>query len=68
MKVAPNYQIAILWTTSGKLAFYNLTQMAVVGSYIFANPPGIGVTSVAFSNDSSLAVIETDTANPITIF
>jgi len=64
--VAPNYKFAVLWNSTGYLMLYNFT--GKVSEYTLANAPGIGITSVAFSLDSSLAVVETDAFNPITIF
>jgi len=54
-----------MWNSTGYLMLHNFTSK--VAEHTLAKAPGVGITSVAFSSDSSLAVVETDAFNPITI-
>lgn len=68
MAVSPDFLIGIVWTAQSSFAIYNLTNLALINTYNPTVAPTSSVTGkVTFSQDSTLAILETDSFNPIII-
>lgn len=66
--ITPDFSQAVAWTTYSSLVFYSLPDLVLLGSYVPAVTPASGATGkITFSSDSSLALLETDSANELLI-
>ena len=68
MEISPNYQKIIAWTEQSIVQLVEATTLSLLNSYTPINiPPGMTTKSVAFSMDSLMVILETDTFNPIVV-
>ena len=68
MEISPNYLRIIAWTEQSIVQLVEATTLSLLDSYTPINiPPGMSTKSVAFSLDSSMVILETDTFNPIVV-
>ena len=68
MRVNSAYTIAAIWSDSSAVILMNMTDLTIFTTLIPSNSPLFPVTeTITFSQDSLLAIIETDHLNPIIV-
>jgi hypothetical protein len=57
----------VVWSNCRKLKIYQVPTLALLHTWTPPNTSGSDILSVSFSADSALAIIETDSLNPLRV-
>ena len=66
--IAPDFSLGLFWTSATIVNIVRMSNLTIVHSWTPPNPVAGDITAkITFSSDSSLAIIKTDSINPIQI-